>query len=377
MSVGADAADQAVRESIMIAESITKLAALGAKNLAALVLALLADQTKLSGKTNLKTLIKEGKEPAIFPLKERDLSAFKKQAKKYGILFTVVKSDGKDTVDIIAKAEDVQKINTVLSNLGYGTLGKEDETKNVETPAQSLPVSKERGDGLEASKEPVTMTMNNDSPDNSPVEIISTAAKQFRFDIAKDGHTGIEGLGSEMLALIAVSLLGDELNIFEKEKLKNELSNIVLSTKEPLTFTINTHDLAAINKAAESRGFTFCRVPNLTGYDTQIIADTKDIASVRLAMSDIGYSEIVPQQPAKESKKRGRPPKKRESVVGAIDTAKETIKRWNKEDKAVGKDSPMQGVSVIDAIEGVKAEVAKETSQADKKKQAPALERGG
>ena len=165
MSVGADAADQAVRESIMIAESITRLAAMGAKNLAALVLALLADQTKLSGKTNLKTLIKEGKEPAIFPLKERDLNAFKKQAKKYGILFTVVKSDGKDTVDIIAKVEDVQKINTVLSNLGYGTLGKEAESKNVETRAQLSTVSKER--------------VNKQGSANQPDSALLSTAKQF------------------------------------------------------------------------------------------------------------------------------------------------------------------------------------------------------
>jgi len=376
MSVGADAADQAVRESIMITESITRLAAMGAKNLAALVLALLADQTKLSGKTNLKTLIKEGKEPAIFPLKERDLNAFKKQAKKYGILFTVVKSDGKDTVDIIAKAEDVQKINTVLSNLGYGTLGKETESKNVETRAQSSTASKERGDGLEASRESVNMTMNKDNPDKSPAEIISTAAKQFRFDVAKDGQNGIETLGSKTLALIAISLLGEELNVFEKGRLKKELSDIALNSKEPLTFTINSHDLVALSNAAENRGFTYCRVPNLTGYDTQIIADTKDIAVIRLAMNDIGYSEVVPQQPAQETKKRGRSPKKRESVVNAVGNAKEKITD-KKLDKMAEKDNPKKEISVVDAIEGVKAEVAKGASHVVKKKQTPAPERGG
>lgn len=40
MSIGADAADQMVREGIQITESAVRLAALGAKNLAALLIAL-------------------------------------------------------------------------------------------------------------------------------------------------------------------------------------------------------------------------------------------------------------------------------------------------------------------------------------------------
>lgn len=42
MSIGADAADQMVREGIQITESAVRLAALGAKNLAALLIALAA-----------------------------------------------------------------------------------------------------------------------------------------------------------------------------------------------------------------------------------------------------------------------------------------------------------------------------------------------
>ena len=61
MSVGSDAADQVVRESIQITESAVKLAGLGAKNLAAMVLALMREmhQTKQAEKRN-KVLQKDG-----------------------------------------------------------------------------------------------------------------------------------------------------------------------------------------------------------------------------------------------------------------------------------------------------------------------------
>ena len=59
MNVGGDAADQLVREGIQITESATKLAALGAKNLAALLMALLKEG-KISGKTRLARIIKGG-----------------------------------------------------------------------------------------------------------------------------------------------------------------------------------------------------------------------------------------------------------------------------------------------------------------------------
>ena len=57
MNTGADAADMMVRESIQITESAVKLAGLGAKNLAALLIALANDNQKLQGQATLKRLL--------------------------------------------------------------------------------------------------------------------------------------------------------------------------------------------------------------------------------------------------------------------------------------------------------------------------------
>ena len=59
------------------------MAGLGAKILAALLIALANDNQKLSGKTNLKRLIHDGEELTIFSVKREDLKGFQMEAKRY------------------------------------------------------------------------------------------------------------------------------------------------------------------------------------------------------------------------------------------------------------------------------------------------------
>lgn len=71
MSTSGETADLMVKEGIQITESAVKLAGLGAKNLAALLIALANDNQKLAGKTNLKRLIHDGEELTIFPSRRK------------------------------------------------------------------------------------------------------------------------------------------------------------------------------------------------------------------------------------------------------------------------------------------------------------------
>ena len=85
MSTSGETADLMVRESIQITESAVKLAALGAKNLAALLLALANDNQKIAGKTTLRKLLQSGDEIALFSINEKDLKDFQVEGKKYGL----------------------------------------------------------------------------------------------------------------------------------------------------------------------------------------------------------------------------------------------------------------------------------------------------
>lgn len=121
MNTSGEVADLMVKEGIQITESATKLAALGAKNLAAIIIAMLNEDTKLQGKTNLRQLLKSEKPLCILQIKENDLKKFNDEAKKYGVLFTAVSDKTNNTgfCDIIAKQDDVTKLNYIMERLGY------------------------------------------------------------------------------------------------------------------------------------------------------------------------------------------------------------------------------------------------------------------
>ena len=120
MNTSGEVADLMVKEGIQITESAAKLAGLGAKNLAVIIMALLKDESRLQGKTNLKQLLKSDKPLCILQIKEADLKKFNSEAKKYGVLFTTVSDRANDTglCDIIAKQEDVTKLNYIVEKLG-------------------------------------------------------------------------------------------------------------------------------------------------------------------------------------------------------------------------------------------------------------------
>lgn len=69
----------------------------------------------------MNALLRSGKELRVFDLKEQDLTVFKQEAKKYGVLFSVIKdgANGNGHVDILAKAEDVSKLNRIFERLHY------------------------------------------------------------------------------------------------------------------------------------------------------------------------------------------------------------------------------------------------------------------
>lgn len=121
MSQGSEAAEQMTREALQISEAAVKLAALGAKNLAALCLALANDNQKLAGRTNMTRLLKSGKELRVFDLQESDLQKFRAAAKQYGVLFSVIKNSKSENghVDVLSRAEDVAKINRIFDKLEY------------------------------------------------------------------------------------------------------------------------------------------------------------------------------------------------------------------------------------------------------------------
>lgn len=155
MNTSGETAELVVKEGIQITESAVKLAGLGAKNLAALLIAIAKDNPKLSGKTGLKRLIQDGEELTIFSVKQEDLKGFQMESKRYGVLFYPVinKVEKTGTVEIMAKAKDAKQINRIFERMGYPAPVREDAAKKVSARAPSENSSRERGSGARISTE--------------------------------------------------------------------------------------------------------------------------------------------------------------------------------------------------------------------------------
>ena len=121
MNMGGDAAERLVRDSLMITEEAVKLAGLGAKNLAAILVALAKEEEKTHGPTRLTRLLRSGEELKLLPIKSEDLRQFRQLAKEYGVLFCPIKNKSLDNGlnDILFPASAAASVTRVLENMGY------------------------------------------------------------------------------------------------------------------------------------------------------------------------------------------------------------------------------------------------------------------
>jgi len=170
MTNGGDAAEQVVRLSLEGFEVAAKLSGAAAKNIAVLLVSVLKQEQKTKGKARLTNMIKSGKELKVFSIPNKDLKKFTEQAKRYGVLYCVLRD--KNTkgdnvpIDIIARAEDASKIQRIVER------DKPTKTKNeiITEEAVRKPIQKE---GYSQSNPTVAKTDKNPPSrhDSEPVDM--------------------------------------------------------------------------------------------------------------------------------------------------------------------------------------------------------------
>lgn len=141
MNSSGDAAESIVRMSLQGLEVAAKISGSGAKNITALLVAILKDKQQTKGKTRLTNMLKSGKELKVFTVKEEDLKKFAEEAKRYGVLFCALKGKGKSTdglVDILVRAEDASKINRIVERFKLATV----DTATIKSEIQKSKDSK-------------------------------------------------------------------------------------------------------------------------------------------------------------------------------------------------------------------------------------------
>ena len=124
MNPGGDTADQMTKMTLEGIEVAAKIGGSAAKSLAAMLYAMLNDKKKVKGKTRLDALLRSGKELKVFALRHDDLKVFCEEAKRYGVLYSVLKeknnTDG--ICDIMVRAEDAAKISRIVDKFELATI---------------------------------------------------------------------------------------------------------------------------------------------------------------------------------------------------------------------------------------------------------------
>ena len=147
MNYGGEAADQIVRYSLDGVDHTLRISGSIAKNLAILIVAVMRDQKKTRGKTNLLRMLKEQKPMKFFSIPHDRLREFAREAKSRGLLYVVIRDKKHPELsEIMVFAEDAAKVNRVLDQMNLDFVKAEVGEAVVEqTPEKSGPDIKEAG----------------------------------------------------------------------------------------------------------------------------------------------------------------------------------------------------------------------------------------
>ena len=138
MNASGDAAEQMVRMSLQGVEVAGKLSMDGAERLVKLILSALKDTKRTKGRASLNTMLKSRQPIKVFEIKDKELKKFCQEAKKYGVMYHVLKdrdkNDGK--CDIMVRADDSSKVNRIFQRFNLGVNNKTTIRADIEKSKQ-------------------------------------------------------------------------------------------------------------------------------------------------------------------------------------------------------------------------------------------------
>ena len=124
MNTSSEAAEQLVRISLNTAEVAARITGSGAKNVAVMIYAIMKDQKQTKGKTRLNNMLKSGQPLKIYAVRDQDLQKFCAEAKKYGVLYCVLKDKNTEDgmTDIMVREFDSAKINRIFERFNLANV---------------------------------------------------------------------------------------------------------------------------------------------------------------------------------------------------------------------------------------------------------------
>ena len=182
MNTSGDAAEQVVRMSLEGVETIAKISGAGAEKIAKFLLAEMKKPHRTKGRASLMTMLRQGKEISVFEIRDRDLKRFCEEAKKYGVMYHVLKDKNSksDKCDLMVRKIDVPKVNRIFERFGLGVDNKANIRHTVakskagrqDTPEKQKPEKSEEDKFIERlfTKPGQPEKAQNDNPTTAKTE---------------------------------------------------------------------------------------------------------------------------------------------------------------------------------------------------------------
>ena len=154
MNLGSDPADQVVRYTLEGTEFALRLSGTAAKNFAVFVAAVLRDQKKTRGKTNLTRLLREGKPLKFFSIPADRMREFAQEAKRHGLLFVPMRDrTNPGSIEIAIWADDAAKVERIIDRMQLDVVETgEAEIMSDVTPEQNVPGQEQAGPDYQATQ---------------------------------------------------------------------------------------------------------------------------------------------------------------------------------------------------------------------------------
>ena len=165
MSTSGESADQVVRMSLHGVEVAARITGSGARHLAVMLYAIMRDQQRTKGKVRMESLLRSGKELKVFTMSETDLAVFCREAKRYGVLYCVVKDKDRADggADILVRAEDASKINRIIDRFDLSSV-KGTEGRQSPNPTRTLTGRRSRSGYSSVSRGPADIFSESAEP---------------------------------------------------------------------------------------------------------------------------------------------------------------------------------------------------------------------
>ena len=238
MNSSGDAAEQIVRLSLEGFEVAARITGNGAKDVAALIYAIMKDKRKTSGKTNLNNMLKSGKELKVFSVKQDKFAKFTEEAKRYGVLYSALinkKTSCRDgVVDIMVKAEDAAKINRIvdrfkLSDYDEVTIRSDIEKTRMEKNKGVITKTTQQKDSEEKQDKPIKKEDYSLNPHLAKTEKSPQSKPSLEMQKTSDQGTKINEKPSVKEKLKKAK---EEAKVREKSKVISEVDKVKINIKE-------------------------------------------------------------------------------------------------------------------------------------------------